>query len=550
MTGSQRWIDFRNLPSAAGNFSALFLDYLTNPATVAEFFPLSYRNGRGFETAINEVIASDVPRATLASVAEEQNESFGAGQRSVQNASLLRRSTTFAVITGQQVGLFGGPLYTVYKTITAIQLAARLKQKFPANDFVPVFWLEGEDHDFDEMNKVSVPGHDAGVSIVEYLPGGERPERNMGPVGEIVFDEWISKAIDTLEGILPKTEFTPPLLATLRSCYQQGKTFNQAFASWMSHLFHDAGLVFISLNHPKLKRLLSPMFERELSEFPAVSQLVITQSARLEQSYHAQIKTKSINLFLFHKGGRYLIEPREHDFSLRGTRHFLTRDELLAIAREQPELLSPNVVLRPVAQDAIFPTVAYVAGPGEIAYQAQLQPVYSHFGVTRPVIYPRASVSIIEERVSRIMEKFGLELEEFFGDREALIAKVVRQLSEVKIDELFDTAGKNVAAALTELRFGIAEVDPTLLGALDNTTSKITQSIKLLHDKTAGAQQRQHETSVRQIDRAIGSLLPDGTMQEREFNIVHFLNKYGPEFSGWIASQIESDGFKHQLLIR
>ncbi len=172
----------------------------------------------------------------------------------------------------------------------------------------------------------------------------------------------------------------------------------------------DEGLVFLSANHPRLKPLLSPIFQKEISEFPQSSQLVIGQSAELEQKYHAQIKTKSINLFMFHKGGRYLIEPREPDFSLKGTRHFMGKEELLRIARETPELLSPNVVLRPMAQDTLLPTVAYVGGPSEIAYHAQLGPVYDHFGVTQPVVYPRASASFLEERVQRAMEKYGIDV--------------------------------------------------------------------------------------------------------------------------------------------
>lgn len=550
MTQPPRWIDYRQLPASAGGYSSLFLDYLYNPTSVAGYFPAPFRNGSGFESVLRSVETRQPDRATLTAVLHEQNLAYGAGSKTLENISLLEKPNTYAVVTGQQVGLFGGPLYSLFKSITAIKLARRLATKFPDRSFVPVFWLEGEDHDFEEMNSVTVLGQDGMPVTLTYLPGGIQPEHNLGPIGELVFDEWIEKTIQSLVETLQKTEYTESVVASLRSCYRPGATFNHAFASWLSLLLADSGLVFMSVHTPRLKRLLAPMFAREIAEFPAVSQLVITQSAELEQRYHAQVKTKSVNLFMFHKGGRFLIEPREHDFSLKGTRHFVPRDTMLQIARETPEVLSTNVVLRPIAQDILLPTVAYVAGPAEIAYHAQILPVYAHFGVTRPVIFPRASASVIEERVVRIVEKFGLALEGFFGERDKLVASVVEQLSEVKVESLFVGAEQHIRSALTELRFGINDVDSTLLGTLDNITGKIIQNIGVLRDKTAAAQQRQHETSVRQIDRSIAALLPHGTMQERELNVLYFLNKYGPGFPAWIMQELEIDGYKHQLLLR
>ena len=545
-----RWIDYQDLPAAAGGFSSLFLDYLRDGGAVERYFPASFRSGAGFESVMAAVTAHPPDRATLTQVLNEENTAFGAGQRTIDNVALLARPETFAVVTGQQVGVLGGPLYTVMKTITAIKLAAKLKTKFPDRNFVPVFWLEGEDHDFLEVNKVVLPDQEGKPVLVEYFPGGAPPEKNVGAVGEIVFDEWIVKTLEKVAEVLPRTEFTEPLLAALRSSYQPGKTFNQAFAGWLTYLFRDHGLVFISANNPRLKRLVSPIFVRELSEFPQVSQLVITQSAELEQAYHAQIKTKSINLFLFHKGGRYLIEPREHDFSLKGTRHFLTREELLRIATENPEQLSPNVVLRPIVQDTLLPTVAYVAGPSEIAYHAQLQPVYEHFGTVRPVIYPRASASIVEERVTRVAEKYSLETKDFYGERDKLVARVVAQISEVNVDQIFGTADQEVQAALNELRFGVGEVDPTLLSPFDTTAGKMRQQLGTLKEKTAAAQQRHHETAVRQLERGMQSLMPNGTLQERELSIIYFLNKYGPDLAAWLLRELEIDGYKHQLLTR
>ena len=542
------WIDYRQLPPSAGGFSELFFDYVHDFPQVQGFYKHNFRDSHIVDSVIADVDKNPVNRKTLVQVLEEQNVSFGSSPRTFENIALISKPTTYAVVTGQQVGLFGGPLYTVYKTITTITLAQKLKAKFPGLDFVPVFWIEGEDHDFAEMNHTAVLDRENKVMKIEFLPGGQMPERNLGPIGELAFDDSLNQTLSTLEDSLQKTEYTEALLVRLRECYAVGRTFNQAFTAWMNVLFEDYGLVFLSSNDARLKRILSPIFVKEISEFPKTSQIVIDRSAQLEDQYHAQVKAKSINLFLFHKGGRYLIEPREHDFSLKGTRHYLTKEELLKIAQETPELLSPNVVLRPIAQDALLPTVAYVAGPSEIAYHAQLQPVYEHFGVSQPVIYPRASASFVDERLERVIEKHQLELASFFDEINALTAKVLEQIAEVKLDQIFGNTGSLVHDALHELKFGLKEIDPTLLGTLEGVKSKIDTNLGILKEKALAAQRRRNETAVRQIERAAAGLMPNGNLQEREISVLYYMNKYGPDLVKWLTSELDINGFKHQII--
>jgi bacillithiol biosynthesis cysteine-adding enzyme BshC len=260
------------------------------------------------------------------------------------------------------------------------------------------------------------------------------------------------------------------------------------------------------------------------------------------------MKPKSINLFLFHKGGRYLIEPRENDFSLKGTRAFFTKEQLLETASRTPEQFSPNVVLRPICQDMLLPTVCYVGGPSEIAYHGQLGPVYEALGVIQPVIYPRASVSLVQTGLVRAMEKYGLEFPEFLGEISRVTSKVVEQISEIKLDGLFAGVTKNIHDALGELKFGLNEVDPTLLGALENVSSKIDVNIGVLKEKSVAAQKRRNETAVRQIEKAASGLLPAGGMQERELSPVYYMNKYGEGLGTWLMDRIDVTGFKHQIL--
>jgi bacillithiol synthase len=543
-----QWIDYRQLPQAAGGFSELFFDYVYDFDEVRKFFPSNFRESHAFDSIPESVPGRSTDRSVLVEVMTGQNAAFGSSPRAMENISLFARPTTHAVVTGQQVGLFGGPLYTVFKALTAITLSSHLKEKFPAHDFVPVFWIEGEDHDFAEMNHCAVLDGEAHHVRVEYLPGGQMPDRNPGPVGEMVFDDSLEQVFGSLAAALPRTEFTEAMLGRLHEAYAPGRTFNQAFAMWLNFLFEGEGLVFLSPNDPRLKRILSPLFVREISEYPRTSQLVIDQSAELEQRYHAQIKARPVNLFLFHRGGRYPIEPREHDFSLRGTRHFITPPDLLEIARTTPELLSPNVVLRPIAQDILLPTAVYVAGPSEIAYHAQLTPVYKHFGVRQPMLYPRASASFVEDRLQRVMERYQLELPVFFEEPEQIKARVIEQIDEVKVDRLFTEADRLVGEALNELRFGLKEIDGTLQGPLDGIRSKLDTNLRVLREKAMAAQQRRHEAAMRQIERAAGSLLPGSLLQERSISMLYYMNKYGPELMRWLKAEMDIRGFKHQLL--
>jgi bacillithiol biosynthesis cysteine-adding enzyme BshC len=543
------FLDYRRLPAASGGYSELFLDYLYDYAKVREYYPQNFRSVDAVKSVCQELASHSRNRESVSSILRDQQAGFGCGAASLENASRLARPDTFAVVTGQQLGLFGGPLYTIYKALTAIHLAAKLNRTFPQQSFVPVFWLEGEDHDFQEINHAGFLDHENKLLTVRYLPGGVLPERNVGATGNLVYDETILSTLDETEGALGKTEFSPDLIAALRECYRPGATFLQAFASWIARLFGERGLVLVNPNDPRLKQHLAPVFVREIETFPRSSQLVISRSAGLEEKYHAQIKAKSLNLFMFHKGGRYLIEPRDTDFSLKGTRAFFSREEIARIAREEPELLSPNVILRPLCQDVLLPTAAYVAGPSEIAYFAQLQPVYEDLQVTEPVVYPRASISIVQSATARAMDRYNLEVGAFFGDLSRVTAAVVEQISEIQLEPLFGDTQQQIKDSLGELRFGLNEIDPTLLGALENTVGKIESQLNVLKEKALAAQKRRNETAVKQIERAASCLIPEGILQERQVNPLYYMNKLGPDFLSWLDARIDIEAYSHQFLI-
>jgi bacillithiol biosynthesis cysteine-adding enzyme BshC len=541
-------LDYRDLRSAGSSFSSLFIDYVSEFENVAQFYAGDFRDDTHWKVTLAKVSQRSLDRSTLVQVLGEQNRNFHCGVRTLANIDSLLNDNTVAVVTGQQVGLFTGPLYTILKTVTALKLVESLSQRYPDYNFVPVFWLEGEDHDIDEVTSFKIVT--SSNELREYRYEIKRPsdEENLGAVGKIEFNESIETIFTRLEQELTQTEFRPKVLELVRTAYQRGMSFNRAFAHLMNVLLENSGLVFLDPNDKQLKRLVAPLFQREVSSTPRFCQLVVDQSAELEKRYHAQVKLKSLNLFIFHHGGRYLLEPRPDGYTLKGTRQHLTKEYVAQALQDSPELFSPNVVLRPICQDWLLPTVAYIAGPAEVAYFAQLKPLYDEVKLPQPIIYPRASVTILEERADKVLERFSISLLEIFRDLESVKEKVATQVAELNLDEAFGGTLLSVQEALEGLNSVLQKVDPTLIGALENLQKKTMGGVEGLKERAVAAQMRQHEVSLRQIDRVSSVVFPNANLQEREINILYFLNKYGMEFLRWLYGETQIDLFKHQII--
>ena len=541
-------MNFRDLPSAEEGFSPLYLDYIDRFESVRPFYSADFRSDESWQRMLDGVASRAVPRSEVARILSMQNRAFHCGVKTLANIDLLLNDTTVAVVTGQQVGIFTGPMYTLYKTLTALKLVDHLSQRFPDYSFVPVFWLAGEDHDYEEVTSVGLINRSNDFQLLHY---GERDPSSPAPrgaVGVMEFDERMEAFLSGLEQAISQTEFTPGVMGLLRTAYQRGMTFNKAFVHLMNDLLEDSGLVFLDPNDVELKRLLSPIFLREIEQTPRMSQLVISRSAELEKAYHAQVKPRAVNLFLFHQNGRFPIEPRPNGFGLKGARQQFTRDELVAMAGQTPERFSPNVVLRPICQDTLLPTITYVGGPAEIAYFAQLGTLYHEFGLPQPIVYPRASATILEEKVQKVLERYNLQDSDFFQEVELLKRKVAGGLSTVNLDELFGGTRAAISDAFQALGGALEQIDKTLVGSVDTAAKKTEYHLDSIRQKVAAAEVRRHEASVRQIEKAAAHVFPRSRFQERELNVVHFLNRYGLEFLRWLRGELVIDRFKHQLI--
>lgn len=542
-------IPYTSLPS----YSGLFLDYINNFGLLGNFYEYDYRNYDDIRKCI-ELKRDTYPngknffRNDICEILNNQNTLFKSGNKTFENIQLLNNHDTFAVVTGQQLGLLTGPFYTILKAINTIQLSEKLSQKFADFKFVPVFWLEADDHDFPEINNINVISKDNEIKNLSYFEKGEEQEKYLKPAGNIILDDFISKFTDELEATLNKTDYSEDLFRKIREAYKPGSEMKTAFAQFMNSLITDKGLIFIDPTDPKIKNLLKPVFRKELMNSPQTCEAVITTSVELEKNYQAQVKPKAINLFYIHEGNRYLLEPRDGEvFALKHSRQKFTGEELYNLLESNPESFSWNVVTRPVCQDYILPTIAYVGGPSEIAYFGQFKEVYKLFGIAMPVIFPRTSVTILENRVKNFLEKNKLNFYELFDLRE-VSKKLLKNESEIDTEELFSGMAEELRALFYTYEKELNKIDINQTASFAKRNLQFLDSLIIAKEKYIALQSKQNEVVSGQLKKALVNVYPNETLQERVFNIVYFLNKYGSELINKIYNETDIEEFSHQLI--
>lgn len=550
-------VEYNKLPS----FNNLFLDYISHneehSQKLNKYFYSDYRENQNIAKVIENKAQNYnanryFDKNTLIDILKRQNMTFGGNELTASNIELLKDDNTFAVVTGQQVGLYTGNLYTIFKLITAIKFTNELKNRFPEHNFVPIFWLESEDHDLDEANHVNViNGQNELVRVgyeSEIIDDADGTRRNLKPVGSLKFDNTITEQNQKLKHALIDTDFKESLFEKINSYYTPGNDYKSSFACLLNWIFKDYGPVIIDYSDLEVKKLLTPVFEKELTTSPKLCESIITTSAELEHNYDLQVKPKVINLFFIHNENRLLIEPRENNrFALRNSKRRFEHDEIMNILFENPELFSPNVVLRPICQDYLLPTVAYVGGPSEISYFAQLKPAYEHYDITMPVIYPRASVTILENKINKFLKNFNIDFTDVFHHK-TLISKVADKLSEIKVEDEISKAQDEFNTIFYELKNMTAKIDKTLQNSLENVKEKLNASMELFKNKLINAQALKSDTTTVQIDKVVNNLYPASKLQERVINVTYFLNKYNDTFIKKLFYEIDVNNFSHQVI--
>ncbi len=443
-----------------------------------------------------------------------------------KNLEALKEPSTLAIVTGQQVGILGGPLYTIYKALHTVKLARQYASAFPGHTFVPVFWQETEDHDFPEVSGITLPTKTGAAVHLSYSPA-VTPDRHQ--VAAIRFEEdALANFFSEISSTLIETEFSASVLDFYKECYKAGASFAEAQTAIFCKLLGHDGLLILNGNTRSLKTFVAPLFEKELRTSDELSNRLHSYSEKLAEHYFAQIDAAGTNLFLTKGDKRFKIVKDESRFTADGE-HF-DLDGILSIVKNEPERFSMNVVMRPLVQDTLLPTVAYVAGPGETAYFAQLSEAYRWAEMQMPVIVPRITLTITDERQSSLLEKYQSSLEALLEFGPNLIRELLRTEREEELAAAFDRSAQEMEVSIENLRNLVESGDATLGGALTSLKGKLLSQVKEFSAKTQAAERKKQQTAKQQLEKVLAVLLPENKLQERELNLIYFLNKYGLSF--------------------
>jgi bacillithiol biosynthesis cysteine-adding enzyme BshC len=538
------YINFSDIPG----HNNLFLDYLYEFENVKEFYKYNFRDQDQFQKIFKKINESErINPSLLKKNLLSQYSGLTTSNKTKKNITLLSKDNTLAVVTGQQLGLLGGPIYTFYKIITTLKLSKHLNDKYDDYNFVPVFWMEGDDHDFNEVRSINVIGTANTIKNIGYKEQID-PDDAKKSVGTLELDDALDEFFNVLDDNLRQTDFKDPLLSSLKNYYSIGKTFTTSFRELIHALFDEYGLVILNPSDKKVKEILKPVFKKEIIDFREHTEKLVNVSARLEEVYHAQVKVKPVNLFYSTDDGRYSIEPVENEFRLKRKRISFTQEEILEKVDKESERFSPNVLLRPICQDFLLPTAFYVGGPSEISYFAQVTPLYEFYKLQTPVIYPRSSATLLESNINKTLEKYDISFNDIFMGADELKKKVVDSLTENNVDDVFSETEKEVELAIDRLRERLYDVDKTIADTSKKYRSKIFNSLNELKGKAEQAQNQKFEVTLRQMDRASTMLFPSNNLQERELNYTYFANKYGEGFLKRLYDDLNTDKFEHQVI--
>jgi len=523
--------------------SPLFLDYLAGRPAVGPFLGDGRLDLEAIVAAAARAAAHPRPREAVAEALARQQEERGSSRAALAARSLAKPETV-AVVTGQQAGIFGGPLFVLYKALTTLELARRLAEA-RGEPVVPVFWVASEDHDFAEVRSVCVLDGEGGLCNLRYTPA-EEPSGQ--PAWAITLDDDVSRLVAELRERLPQSPARDDVVAMVDESYRPGETLSGSFARLLSRLFPD--LVVLDPVDPALKAVTAPVLAREIEESSPTSRLALEAGqALLEAGYHQQVPVRPgfLNLFLLAEGERRALAFGDEGIEVRGLGRMLAKAEALRALREDPLPWSPNALLRPITQDSMLPTAAYVGGPAEIAYHAQIGGSYAHFGVPRPVLVPRPSVTLVEPAQSRALEAEGLSLADLAGDPEAVLGRWVKQ-AHPEVDEAFERVRESIERDMAAVEETLGALDPTLAGAATSAKGRALHQIEGLREKSTRALKKRDEGRAARMRRTRDALFPGGAFQERGLGLIGAVARHGTPFLDELRNAVDPFAHGHQVI--
>ncbi|MEM6684975.1 MAG: bacillithiol biosynthesis cysteine-adding enzyme BshC [Bacteroidota bacterium] len=501
-----------------GYFTPIICDYVAKKPSIQPFyhrFPML----ENFEAQITEKQQShltDASQRTIVSKAlAAQYEGVATSEKTRKHIELLASEDTFTITTGHQLNLFTGPLYFLYKIISTINLTTTLKEKYPNYNFVPIYWMASEDHDFDE------------ISFFNFKGNKIRWNREAsGAVGELS-TEGLSEVLETFAKELGTSDHAKYLRWLFEDGYIKHNNLTDATRYIANELFKQYGLVIVDGNDKALKQLFVPFVENELFQQTAHKKVSETaeQLTKASDAYKIQVNPREINLFYINNGIRERILEKDGVFSVNNTSVRWNSEQIKEEVHTHPERFSPNALLRPLYQEIILPNLCYIGGGGELAYWFELKSYFEAVNVTFPMLLLRNSAVIKTEKQSEKMEKLHISNRDLFLKRDNFIAKKVKELSEIDID--FSTQKEHLQQQFKHLYELATQTDKSFLGAVAAQEKKQLKGLQYLEKRLLKAQKRVLKDKVSRSNELREILFPSNSLQERKQNFSEFYLEYG-----------------------
>ncbi len=522
------------------------MDYVAQSENLAGIFPWHFTRPADYLSQAQNLSQRDYRRDVLCEILQEQNQQFEAPASTFARIKQLRQPDCQVIITGQQVGLFAGPLYTFYKALTTIKVAQQLVGQLQ-RPIVPVFWMASDDHDLEEATSIYICDPNNEMQRLEMTL--QESDRRL-PISKLTVKTAIKSLLERLSSSLPESEFLPALLARLQQAYQPGTAFPLAFARWLQFILRQYGLILVDPADHRLKQLAQSLFRREIQERSPVTRAVIVQNEQLIKSGYAlqlELHAGVLNLF-YHTPQREAIFFAKDQFYLKQKQLRFSESELLQLLAAEPENFSPNAALRSLYQDTLFPTLASVLGPAELAYFAQLSGAYALMNIPMPIAFPRPSVTLLEPRIDRILHKQDLQIQDVFREKEKLIDKVIkRKIPDTLVIDLKDRRSK-VAKIWWSLQQELSRFDANLTKPAEIAAGRSLNQFDFMTKKLLQATRQKNEVVQKQMEKLLVALLPLSSPQERIYNLLPFYARYGQQFVDTVFSSLEVFNPDHQVI--
>lgn len=518
--------------SETGSFSPTVINYLKNEALLRPFY--NFRPDlNGFAQLISQK-KNNLNRQILVDVLRDQYTAVSPSGLTTKNITALLNENTFTITTGHQLNIFSGPLYFIYKIVTAIKLARELKVAFPDKEFVPVYWMASEDHDFAEINHTHI-GHKTIRWELEAK----------GATGRLS-TETIQQTVQEYTGILGINVHTEQLSALIQTAYTKFDKLADATRYLVNGLFGVYGLVVIDTDEKRLKQEFAPFIKRDIIGQHSFKNINQSSEALQQAGVNTQVNSREINFFYLKEGLRERIVFEEGRYQVLHTSYSFSEKELLSEIDQHPERFSPNVVMRPLYQEIILPNLAYIGGGAEVVYWLQLKTNFDFYGVDFPILILRNSGLMIRKLQAEKIDRIGFKPKDFFRDKEVLKTAWVKEHSLHQLDLTNEL--RDLRCVFDRMKLRAFKIDPTLGPSTEAIKTRMERALGNLEKKLIKAEKNNHQNHLSQIDKIKDQLFPNDSLQERQENFGLYYASWGPSFIDELIRNFHPLDFKFTIL--